>query len=911
MTTHTKTAAFHLRSVGAVKSTLCCISVRLWLATLSLLFAAGGACAASVYRLDPNRQSHPESSLGDFSFLLDAPAGRHGFLSTRDDGHFYFQDGERARFWGVNVASTSVFQSDETIDNVVEVLARAGVNLVRIHDIDDVSGVIDYSYGDSRHFSEARLRTVDYWIERCKQAGIYIYLDLLDYRSFKKEDGVPNAPALGRGAKPYAVFDPRLIALQKEYAYGLLVRHINTYTGLSYSADPAVCLLELSDENGLFIKRAKVADLAWPYHHDLELRWNGWLKDRYGSTRQLSSKWTNADGLHALQGGESLEIANVRLPSLLLDARWDRPYRSVSESPARVNDAARFAYLVQVNYFSEMKAYLRHIGVCIPITTVGSEDVIPDVRSISDALDFVGTNFYWDHPRYQGAEWRQPSYFSDANPIEAMGSHTFAPTSAFCKVRGKPLVLREWNYCWPNSYRAAGMVEATAYACLQDVDAMLLFTYDTDDRYRFLSYFDVSHDPSRWSMMGPMAAVFLRRMVAPASRVVDIAYSDDDVFHYSGYLSSMYSASWVSRVQNVFFNQSWQPDGADLVLSSGRSATASYPGTRTVIRTNNRYEGNHGPVSQATCSYRSGYVVPSDLTPAGSFSFSGELFPAQSNVVMDDGWRYKTRAVINQRLVPIGVSSDGGHCVGFYDPERQNYVFQDLDEPNALRAALDGLHRWYNVPDDHYAVHRDRFVSDTGEIVRDCATGVLEVNTPMFQAIAGRLRDAHTYRDTGLLVHSQSDGGAVVAVSLDNRPLESSHEVLVSMMTSAANTGQAARWVGENDAAVQLVKTGTAPVRTGGEPILFPTEVKLYGRPVASVYLHGGAWMMLQAGNQCTFYCDTPQVKVQIAEFYHPTIIEPSLGGAETALSPDVVSLLPGNAFLTPKPDDMVHLDHG
>ncbi len=39
----------------------------------------------------------------DLSGLLDAPAAKHGFVTTRPDGHFYFANGKRARFFGTNV----------------------------------------------------------------------------------------------------------------------------------------------------------------------------------------------------------------------------------------------------------------------------------------------------------------------------------------------------------------------------------------------------------------------------------------------------------------------------------------------------------------------------------------------------------------------------------------------------------------------------------------------------------------------------------------------------------------------------------------------------------------------------------------------------------------------------------------
>ena len=76
-------------------------------------------------------------------------------------------------------------------------------------------------------------------------------MNLLDYRTFKEGDGVANAAQLGRAAKPYAIFDPRLIELQKEYARRLLTT-TNPYTHLPAVKDPAVALVELVNVMKLF-----------------------------------------------------------------------------------------------------------------------------------------------------------------------------------------------------------------------------------------------------------------------------------------------------------------------------------------------------------------------------------------------------------------------------------------------------------------------------------------------------------------------------------------------------------------------------------------------------------------------------------------------------------------------------------
>src|SRR5260370_32351948 len=46
------------------------------------------------------------TSPADVSFLLDAPAGKSGFIRIRD-GHFVKPDGQRIRFWGVHLTDWS------------------------------------------------------------------------------------------------------------------------------------------------------------------------------------------------------------------------------------------------------------------------------------------------------------------------------------------------------------------------------------------------------------------------------------------------------------------------------------------------------------------------------------------------------------------------------------------------------------------------------------------------------------------------------------------------------------------------------------------------------------------------------------------------------------------------------------
>ena len=82
-----------------------------------------------IHKAEPNR------GILDYSHLLDAPAGKHGFVKTMN-GHLYFEDGTRARFLGFNVAARSNTPDHETADKMAERFASMGVNIIRLHAAD-------------------------------------------------------------------------------------------------------------------------------------------------------------------------------------------------------------------------------------------------------------------------------------------------------------------------------------------------------------------------------------------------------------------------------------------------------------------------------------------------------------------------------------------------------------------------------------------------------------------------------------------------------------------------------------------------------------------------------------------------------------------------------------------------------
>jgi hypothetical protein len=442
---------------------------------------------AGWYVFDARRLDGSEESAADASDLLDAPAGKHGFLTVRGD-QFIFADGTPIRFWGVNIVAGNVFMPHEQAERTAARLARFGCNMVRLHHMDADwahPNIFDNSFDDTQHFSADSLDRLDYLVSQLKQRGIYIYLDLLVHRKFKAGDGVRDWAQVDNGAKIVAHYDPRIIALQKQYAHDLYT-HRNPYTGLRYCDDPVIAMSEIINESSLF--------------------WEG------GYGRVPASYLTELDDRYrqwAAQQGASLpESASV-----------------VAGLQQRDAQALRFLYETQVAYFTQMRDYLRSIGVKVPLA--GSnfwEDMALDIQS-NLVMDYVDRHGYWDHP--------QGGYGPDSrfNGTPMVKSLQWNLPSAFATQRaaGKPFIVTEWNCCWINEFVAEGPLLMAAYGAYQDWGGALQFDYAGGDwSDRISGTFDLGDKPHVLATWPAAARLFLAKHVRPGA-TVEHALAFEDV----------------------------------------------------------------------------------------------------------------------------------------------------------------------------------------------------------------------------------------------------------------------------------------------------------------------------------------------------------------------------------------------
>ncbi|MFZ0427040.1 MAG: carbohydrate-binding protein, partial [Acidobacteriota bacterium] len=264
-----------------------------------ILVGLGSVCQGQPSAIFPFQLPWDDRSatVTDLSFLNPKPAGEQGNVRVGADGHLYSGD-RRIRFLGVNFTNQACFPQHTDAELIAGRLAKFGVNVVRFHLMDadwGTSSIFGPSGPGTRTLDAGALDRLDYFVARLKENGIYSDINLLTGRNFSSADGVdPAIDSMDWKAKQTpALFDPALIALQKEYASQLL-GHLNPYTDLTYSRDPAVAFVEIVNEHGLLHawQAGLIDDLPAYFAEELQAAWNGFLVERYGTQANLSDHWT-------------------------------------------------------------------------------------------------------------------------------------------------------------------------------------------------------------------------------------------------------------------------------------------------------------------------------------------------------------------------------------------------------------------------------------------------------------------------------------------------------------------------------------------------------------------------------------------------------------------------------------------
>jgi len=399
--------------------------------------------------------AHPDRMPVDISFVFEdeRPAGKHGFCQVKGE-NMYFEDGTLAKFWGVMVNGAACFPTHDVAEAVAQRLSHAGVNILRLHQMDDewmAPNLYRLTAGkrleNTRDLCEESLERLDYFVKCLKDKGIYVSVDMTSYRRYKPGDGVKDAHLLHDGSRLYAMYDPTMIELQKEFC-DKFWNHYNPYTGLKYRDDPVFCICIIHNENDTLI------------NHDIR-RWYNLIPYYDNMLRDLFHDWLKEKGIEYDAYGCELFT----------------------------NDQPMIQFRVELmeKYCRTMYDHLRSIGVKIPLCGSNYHTCMGVVKA-QENMDFQDAHCYY-YDWYWGAEEKMCGH-------QTLTSAPIAPLAGQCgnRIHGKPFFISEWEMPFPNSYRAEAPLWFPAVACLQNWTGMTIHTYG------------YGHDMSKNDLLGKVAS---------------------------------------------------------------------------------------------------------------------------------------------------------------------------------------------------------------------------------------------------------------------------------------------------------------------------------------------------------------------------------------------------------------------
>ncbi len=564
--------------------------------------------------------AYPDDAPIDLRFVFadEKPAGKHGFLRAAG-AHFEFEDGTVGRFWGTNFNGGANFPSHDYAEKVALRLAKFGINIVRFHQLDsewDTPNIFAFTKGPridtTRKLDPESMDRLDYLIYCLKREGIYCYMDTFTYRKFKNGDEVENPLALKDEARPYCMYNRRLIELQKEM-FDLVWSHVNPYTGLAYKDDPVFVMTEIVNECDFF---------SWypidvePYTSEFRRNFRAWLDEK---------------GLE--YDAENCDL-NEKVHGPLLEYKIE----------------------VEKAYYAEIYGYMREIGIKIPITGTNWHLNAATTKTHLDT-DFIDNHHYFYD--WHWGEYDKACMNRGITQVHDCGTTIFSKSH----VDGMPLFVSEWDMPWPNSFRAESPIWFAAMGALQGYSGYTIHTYAYGTRLENMKMlgkegssqtiggvpyregiFSTWNDPAKFGLFYHAAIITRRGDVAPAKNTVCVKVDDLVASPGPAYLA----ANEMSRIVTEF--DGTPTPKADKYISE---ADALVPASAGEVKSDTgelyrSWEKNYGTVDTdlTKCAYgflqKNGEIeldgvsvkCDTDFAVIAMSSLDGEKISASKNILL-------------------------------------------------------------------------------------------------------------------------------------------------------------------------------------------------------------------------------------------------------------------------------------
>lgn len=427
-----------------------------------------------------------KGSAMDFSQWNRFSPAKDGALTINEAGHLVLEKdpSKRLRFYATNLCQDMTVPSHEDADLLAERLAMEGFNSVRLHQFEN--RIYDWTRPSTLDFDPKKLDRFHYLWARLREKGMYLTTDLHSARIVRPGDGIEECETSNDESirKTLTMFSDSALRNWKEYARKLLLMK-NPYTGLSLAEDPALFALNLDNEAPVYH--------TWNAHPELAPL----VEEKYSAC---------------------LKEKNLHTPELVKQ-RGPEFYKFLKDRQFRVQRE-------QIRFLKEelkVKALLTNLN----------NDARLNLQPFRNELDLVDGHIYHDHPEYPLKNWNVPISNTQESAIST-GNRSVLANMAI-RIPGKPMIITELQFCYPNRFRSEIAILAGAYAALQGWDALYRFAAGHSDQWIAVpsaaGSFDHYHEPIGILTGRMIHFLFVRGDVAEASGPVAVYGWEDPAYN--------------------------------------------------------------------------------------------------------------------------------------------------------------------------------------------------------------------------------------------------------------------------------------------------------------------------------------------------------------------------------------------
>ncbi len=466
------------------------------------------------------------TALLDLRYLNETVAGENGFIRLSEDGNSFVDGaGNPIRFWSINGGELARDYSNADLAYFARFLAKIGVNMIRFH------GSINPA-GKGTLINEvdtAEVNAIWKMVAAMKKEGIYSTISPFWPHNGHMGGWVPEEWGIDGYSGTDDLWEVIYFSDTLKSGYKSWVKYLytetNPYTGIALKDDPAVGLIQIMNEDGVFFWT--IQGIKPELEKIVMQKFYQWAVNKYGSYSKAKTTWYSASTPKDDPENGELGIYII----------WEATQPQGGGKAIRLKDQIQFFAEVQRDFYAEIYDYYRSMG-CQQLINANNwktadANLLFDAERYTNAVcEVLAVNRYVD-PGHVGpnAGWR-----IDPGDNYVGNSVLFEPHKLpvnIKQVAGHPSLVTESGWNLPNKHQVEGPFLISAYMSLTGVDSYYWFSptsksYDNNPYFTWAWVSGNQHPMYRWTISSPgqmamfpaNALLFRKGFVQPGETVV-------------------------------------------------------------------------------------------------------------------------------------------------------------------------------------------------------------------------------------------------------------------------------------------------------------------------------------------------------------------------------------------------------